>query len=288
MTERSAREKPPPRIYHDHLRRLYRMYNCREYVHPDPLEFLFSYPDVKDREIVALVSASLAYGAVRQILRSVRAVLERLESPHAFLMAASEGSLKAQFRDFKHRFTTGEELAMMLFGIKRVLKQWESLESCFCAGLEDEHDTVIPALTGLVRELAAGFPGRPRSLLPSPSAGSACKRHNLFLRWMVRRDAVDPGGWDRVPRSKLVVPVDVHMHRLSLRLGLTKRKQADLRTALEITQAFRTIEPEDPVRYDFCLTRLGIRDDTDLDRFISECKGVCCEVTVEAGDPSSW
>ncbi|MCA1961042.1 MAG: TIGR02757 family protein [Desulfomonile sp.] len=287
MTVVNPGEEPSVTIYHDHLRRLYRMYNCREYVHPDPLEFLFSYPDVKDREIVALVSSSLAYGAVRQILRSVRSVLERLESPHAFLITASEDSLKARFRDFKHRFTTGEELAMMLLGIKQVLKQWGSLESCFCAGLKDEHDTVIPALTGLVRELTAAFPGRPRSLLPSPAAGSACKRHNLFLRWMVRRDAVDPGGWERVPRSKLVVPVDVHMHRLSLRLGLTKRKQADLRTALEVTAAFRIIEPEDPVRYDFCLTRLGIRDDTDLERFVSECRGSCCDVITAGAGPLS-
>jgi uncharacterized protein (TIGR02757 family) len=284
MTQRSARDEERTAIYRDRLLRLYRLYNCREYVHPDPLEFLFDYPDVRDREIVALVAASLAYGAVRQILRSVRSVLEHVESPRAFLMAASGSSLRQTFRDFKHRFTTGQELAMMLFGIKRVLERWGSLESCFCAGLKDEHDTVIPALTGLVKELAVVFPSRPRSLLPSPEAGSACKRHNLFLRWMVRRDAVDPGGWDSVPRSKLVVPVDVHMHRLSLRLGLTKRRQADLRTALEITEAFRSIEPEDPVRYDFCLTRLGIRDDTDLEHFVAQCRGPCCEVPDSSGD----
>jgi len=88
---------------------------------------------------------------------------------------------------------------------------------------------------------------------------------------MVRSDDVDPGGWSHVPRSKLIVPVDVHMHRLSLKLGLTSRKQADLKTALEITSAFRAIEPHDPVKYDFALTRLGIRKDLCPDDFFARC-----------------
>ena len=133
---------------------------------------------------------------------------------------------------------------------------------------------MIPALAEFVEELSSVFAGKPRSLLPSPRAGSACKRHNLFLRWMVRSDAVDPGGWMDIPSAKLIVPVDVHMHRISLQIGLTKRKQANLRTALEITAAFRSIAPEDPVRYDFALTRLGIRNDTDPESFIDLCKGV--------------
>ena len=85
---------------------------------------------------------------------------------------------------------------------------------------------------------------------------------------MVRRDEVDPGGWSSVPVSKLIVPLDTHMHRICLLLNLTKRRQADLRTAVDITHAFRKIAPEDPVRYDFALTRLGIRDDTDLVSFL--------------------
>jgi uncharacterized protein (TIGR02757 family) len=100
--------------------------------------------------------------------------------------------------------------------------------------------------------------------VPSPVGGSACKRLNLFLRWMVRQDGVDPGGWDNVPQSKLIVPVDTHMHRICLRLGLTTRKQANMATALEITEGFRALAPDDPVRYDFSLTRLGIRRDADL------------------------
>ena len=96
---------------------------------------------------------------------------------------------------------------------------------------------------------------------PDPAAGSACKRLHLFLRWMVRSDDVDPGPWTSVPAGKLVIPLDTHLHRLAAKLGATRRRSADRTTALEITEAFRRIRPDDPVRYDFALTRLGIRPD---------------------------
>ena len=109
--------------------------------------------------------------------------------------------------------------------------------------------------------------GYRQCLLPSPESGSACKRLNLFLRWMVRSDAVDPGGWSGVSPAMLIVPLDTHMHRIAAKLGLTKRRAADFRAAREVTGAFRTIAPEDPVKYDFALTRLGIlRSETEEDR----------------------
>ena len=262
----------PATIYASNLCELYETYNRREYVHPDPLEFLYDYEELRDREIVGLVASSLAYGAVRQILKSVASVLERMDSPHAFLERSSKQDLLKTFRDFKHRFTTGEELATMLYGVKKAVERYGSLQGCFSTGFSNEQETIIPALSGFVKELSSVFEGRPRSLLPSPNAGSACKRLNLFLRWMVRRDDVDPGGWDNIPASRLIVPLDIHMHRISLQLGLTKRKQADLKAAYEITAAFRSIEPDDPVRYDFALTRLGIRDDLDPGEFLKSCK----------------
>jgi uncharacterized protein (TIGR02757 family) len=261
----------PTRIYEKSLCELYETYNHREYVHPDPLEFLYHYPDPKDREVVGLIASCLAYGSVHQILKSVASVLEPMQSPHNFLKKASKRSLLSAFKGFKYRFTTGEELATMLYGIKSVLERHGSLHRCFHQGLRDDHEDVLPALSLFVKELSSVFEGRPRSLLPSPEAGSACKRLNLYLRWMVRRDRVDPGDWESVPASKLIVPLDIHMHRISLRLGLTERKQANLRAACEITNAFRAIEPDDPVRYDFCLTRLGIRDDLTPDAFLEAC-----------------
>ena len=105
------------------------------------------------------------------------------------------------------------------------------------------------------------------SLLPLPDRGSACKRLNLFMRWMVRQDAVDPGGWSGVPLSKLIIPLDTHMHRISRAMGLTSRRQADMGTAMEVTRAFQKFAPDDPLRYDFVLTRLGIRKDMDVTQF---------------------
>jgi uncharacterized protein (TIGR02757 family) len=120
----------------------------------------------------------------------------------------------------------------------------------------------MKALSALAGEIAAPFRGACNSLVPLPERGSACKRLHLFLRWMVRQDRVDPGGWSDVPAAKLVAPLDIHMHRISCHLGLTRRKQADARAALEVTRAFRQISPNDPVRYDFALSRLGIRRDS--------------------------
>ena len=249
---------------------LYERYNRREFVDPDPLLFLYDYDDPRDREIAALIASSLAYGRVAQIMRSVSSVLDRMPRPAAFVERASFAKLREMFDDFKHRFTTGEELATVLRGVKRVMKRFGSMHECFADGMKDEDETVLPALSSFVRHLANGTSARANILLAEPASGSACKRLNLFLRWMVRRDAVDPGGWDRVPASKLVIPLDTHMHRIGLALGMTERKQANTRTALDITSAFRQIAPDDPVRYDFSLTRLGIRGDGDLSAFLHE------------------
>lgn len=249
---------------------LYARYNRREFVHPDPLEFLYNYRGPGDREVVGLIASSLAYGRVAQILKSVSLVLHRMESPWEYVMHASADDLRNRFADFRHRFATGEELSAMLLGAKRVIERYGSMQDCFLSGLRDDDETILPALSAFAKEVINEAGGGCGHLLPSPESGSACKRLNLFLRWMVRRDDVDPGGWDGVPKSKLLIPLDTHMHRIGLSLGLTRRKQADMRTALEITEGFRRVAPEDPVRYDFALTRLGIRSDTDLDSFLRQ------------------
>ncbi|MBE9569833.1 MAG: TIGR02757 family protein [Proteobacteria bacterium] len=261
-----------PQTLEGALEHLYEKYNRREFVHPDPLEFLYDYNDLRDREIAGFLASSLAYGRVSQIIKSVSFVLERMNpSPFRFLESASMESLSRTFSGFKHRFTTGDELAAMVFGVKCVIIKYGSLYACFKTALVNDTETIMPALTAFVKELSAGFNNQNNSLLPSPANGSACKRLNLFLRWMVRRDDVDPGGWDDISPSNLVVPLDTHLHRICLALGLTNRRQADMKTAMEITDAFRKIAPHDPVRYDFALTRLGIRKDTDITSFLDEC-----------------
>ena len=245
----------------ERLEALYSAYNRRRYVHPDPLEFLYDFPDPLDLEVVGIIASSLAYGNVRQILKSVSLVLTKMGPfPSAFLLNSPFNRIADTFSDFKHRFTTGRDLARLLWGVRRVIERHGSLQKCFMGRLGRRDLTVIPALSAFVERL---FPEGCDFLIPSPGKGSACKRLNLFLRWMVRRDDVDPGGWEGVPPSKLLVPVDTHMHRIAMTLGFTKRKQADLRTATEITEAFRNLSPRDPVRYDFVLTRFGIRKDLD-------------------------
>lgn len=249
-------------LYKDDLDELYATYNRREFVHPDPLAFLYGYGRQRDREVVGLVAASLAYGRVAQIMRSIASILDRMgSSPLLFLMNATQGKLLSTFRDFRHRFTSGTDIAFLLWSAREAVDRYGSLHECFQAGLSQSDETVLPALSTFVRALRLPASGCRRGFLPSPDDGSACKRWNLFLRWMVRRDDVDPGGWTGVPPSRLIVPLDTHMHRIALSLGLTSRRQADGRTALEITRAFREVAPEDPVRYDFVLTRLGIRKD---------------------------
>ncbi len=247
----------------DMLDELYLRYNRRAYVHPDPVEFLYRYDDGADREVAALVASSLAYGRVAQILRSVQAVLAVLgDRPAQRLAAMKPASLDRALAGFKHRFATGSEMAALLISARRQIVEFGSLQACFLAGLGADDETVLPALTKFAARLRAG--GSRHGLAPiahllsDPARGSACKRLNLMLRWLVRRDKVDLGDWHRVPAAKLIVPLDTHMHRLSRQMNATARRAADLRTAREITAAFAAICPQDPVKYDFALTRLGI------------------------------
>ena len=251
---------------------LYNQYNRRRYVHPDPLEFLYSYKEIRDREIAGLIASSLAYGRVAQILKSVAFVLDKMNpSPYLFLNDLTYKSIYNAFDGFKHRFAGSGELAALLFGIKNVINRFGSLHECFLAGFSEDDENIIPAMTFFSTQLTAAGK-KPGHLIALPEKGSACKRMNLFLRWMVRKDEVDPGGWAGIPLSKLIIPVDTHMHRLSLFLNFTKRKQANMYAALEITSGLKKIVPEDPVKYDFALTRFGIRDDMDVDDFIDQVK----------------
>ncbi len=243
---------------------LYRNYNRREFICPDPLEFLYHYNTPEDREIAALIASALAYGRVAMIRKNVQWVLDRMTpSPARFLTEVPEPDLRNTLAGFRHRFATGEKMADMLLGAQDMIRRHGTLHAAFRSAVKPEDATVLPALEAFCRHLTRF--GAPGHLVPLPERGSACKRMHLFLRWMVRQDDVDPGGWTAVPASKLIIPLDVHMHRVCRYLGLTRRKQADRKTALEITRAFARLTPEDPVRYDFALTRFGIRNDMRIE-----------------------
>lgn len=268
MTERrGARHRRQAAL----LERLYERLNHPQMVAPDPLEQVLKFPEHADREIVALISAVLSYGNIATIKASAESVLERMgASPRRYVLDRDAEAIRRDFKGFRHRVTRGEELAALLLGAREAIQESGSLGAAFQEGIAAGEDTLLPALERFVMRLRAFHGPAPWHLLSAPSSGSACKRLNMLLRWMVRRDAVDPGGWAVGMESKLVMPLDTHMFRLARAMGLTTRKTADLRAALEVTERFRFLRPEDPVRYDFALTRLGIRGDLRPEQFISE------------------
>ncbi len=245
------------------LESLYQRYNRRRYIHPDPLEVLYGFSHPLDRELAGLISACLAYGRVQQILKSIKICLDITgPSPRRFLISSSEAFLTRSFAHFSYRFTRGHEMARFMVGLKRAIEKHGSLEALFSPPVDAPGPQgTVKGLKRAVDELLQ-LAGLPRSyLLPDPAKKSACKRLFLFLRWMVRNDRVDPGGWTVISPSDLVVPLDTHMFHIAGELGLTKRKQPNLAAALEITRAFSGLNPSDPVKYDFVLTRFGIRDE---------------------------
>jgi len=246
------------------LNAVYKKYNRRVFVNPDPLQFVYDYKTPANKEIAAIIASSLAYGNVKQILKAVDKVLSKLgKNPKKFILNASDGELRKLFKNFKYRFTKPTEISNMLIAIRKVVLKYGSLNKCFLNYFSAKDKTILKAYAGFVKEMIAAG-GKMPSLLPCPNKGSAFKRFNLYLRWMVRKDDVDCGCWKKIPKSKLIVPLDTHMHKIAKRLHLTKRKSADLKTALEITKNFAKICPTDPVKFDFSLTRFGIRQELNL------------------------
>jgi uncharacterized protein (TIGR02757 family) len=265
------------------LEKLYDKYNRRELIRPDPLQFVYEYSKPADMEIAGLMAACLAYGRVEQIESSLRSLLGRMgRSPSEFVLNFTRRN-RAGFKDFKHRFNTGDDISDLLVLLRNVLVKYGSIERFFLLGLRSADENIIPALSRFCDSLLEMHTG-PRSkglafLLAGPSHGGAAKRLNLFLRWMVRGDDVDTGLWRFVDKSKLIVPVDVHIARLCKILGFHNHNNVSLKTAVEITRNFAEIAPTDPVKYDFALSRIGIlenctgrrRDECDACELLSWC-----------------
>jgi uncharacterized protein (TIGR02757 family) len=235
----------------------------------DPIELPHRYRDPQDVEVAALLCAALAYGRVDLFKPRLAALLEALgPSPAAVARDASPEKLLERAAGFGYRMTGPREVACLLFGAGAVLRRHGSLGACFTARYR-ETGSVKGALSGFVDELCGedftAITGqkapsrRLKHLLPHPSRGSACKRLNLFLRWMIRGpDGVDFGLWREIPAAELVVPLDTHVHRIGRFIGLTRRKDLSWRTAEDVTRKLRALDPQDPVRFDFALSHLGI------------------------------
>ncbi len=248
------------------LDKLYDKYNHHRLIKPDPLQFIYQYSDPRDMEIAALLSAELAYGRVQQIEKSLTDLLGRMgTSPFEFVMSFDKQK-RQKLKSFKHRFTAGNDISDLFELLKKVLNRHGSIKEFFLLGYNPGDKDIIPALSKFCDSLLNMYakthkraaPSQLSYLLTRPAVGSACKRLNLFLRWMVRNDDVDTGLWKHIDKAKLIVPVDVHMGRLCRILGFHDRKAVSLSTAIKITESFAEIEPTDPVKYDFALSRVGI------------------------------
>ncbi|MFM1920478.1 MAG: hypothetical protein RLZZ303_2112 [Candidatus Hydrogenedentota bacterium] len=244
------------------LEAIFRRFNRAEFVDPDPLGPVLHFADPRDQEVVGLITSSLAFGNVKTILASAAVVLRALPVAPRDLAHVDPRVLRARLRGFRHRYVAEKEMSAMLLGAADAMRAQGSLAAAFETEWRASGGRFEEALGGFSRRLRGeGGPGN--YLLPDPASGSACKRWMMYLRWMARCDAVDPGAWRALGASlrprHLLVPVDTHMLRIATALGFTRRNQGSLLTAREITARFAVVAPRDPVRYDFALTRLGIR-----------------------------
>jgi uncharacterized protein (TIGR02757 family) len=251
----------------------------------DPVRFVHRYEEPRDREIAGLLASAFAYGNVKSVLRTVESALSFLgPSPSKTISSFDPRTDIRRLRGFYHRFNTSRDLGVLFWIIRRTLEDYGSLEGAFAAALSAGDPDVGPALNHFCTTLL-GFGHEQfyprgelnrrigvRFLLPSPSEGSACKRLNLFLRWMVRpEDGIDCGVWTRVAPRQLVIPLDTHVARISSYIGLTEMRSPGWAMALDITRSLRRLDPGDPVRYDFALCHLGIAGDCPRKRNLQKC-----------------
>ncbi len=235
----------------------------------DPISLVHPYKDPRDREVAALATALLSYGNVRTILNSVRAVLSVLgELPYQNLV---DLRFKSSLKSFRHRFTTGEDIEIIFSWMAAALRSHGSIEAFFVSGGKPAGGEMKELLSDFVVRfsaqplddaLAPRAADRVRSLkylLSDPNRGSACKRLNMFLRWMVRdEDGIDLGLWKRVRPAQLMLPIDTHVLQTLHALKWTKSTQATWKVSEEATARLRLYSPSDPTRYDFALCHLSM------------------------------
>jgi uncharacterized protein (TIGR02757 family) len=228
-------------------------------IEPDPLQVVHRFSISHDQEIAGLIAAAFAYGRASIVVANAGTVLARMKpSPHEYLVKFDRDEAMARFAGFAHRFQKTRELVDFLERMAFVIREHGSIGDAFRACYDERDADIGPTLTRFVALFADSK--ALEYLMPSPERGSACKRMNLFLRWMVRRTSPDLGIWTFVDPAKLLMPVDTHIHRIATFLGLNTRKSADWKAARQITDALARFDPADPVRYDFALCRLGILD----------------------------
>ena len=251
------------------LERFYRDFDFKERIKHDPIEIPRRYSDPADIEVAAFISSCFAYGKVDLF----KPVIENILKPGGIHPSEfiSNFSLKKDVKYLKgisYRFNREKDIHCLIFILSKALKEHGTLKDLFYGNYKPGDDDIKDALAGFM-DFLSGIDTSPvygrnitppglKQLLPSPKTGSACKRINLFLRWLVRDKDIDFGIWDRIAPAKLIIPLDTHIARISRCLGLTDRKSSDWKMAKEISESLKKLDPDDPLKYDFALCHQGI------------------------------
>lgn len=238
----------------------------RSKLEPDPLQFPHLFEDEKDIEVMAFIASVFAYGNVKQIINSLnKFLLVCYNKPYRFIKNFSFKKSQ-QNNSFIHRFYTSDDVNQLFHLLSLFYQEFGSLKKIFLSGYNESDENVKNAITNFsgyfIKRTKTEF-GKisdgMKFMFPLPEKESACKRMNLFLRWMVRKDELDFGLWDEIPTSKLIIPVDTHIARICRKLKLTNRKNVSWKMAEEITKNLKKFDPLDPVKYDFALCHIGMR-----------------------------
>jgi len=233
---------------------------------PDPLQFPHLFQDEKDIEVMAFVASIFAYGNVTQINNSLQKFLMLSNNkPFSFIQNFKLEESNKEF-SFVHRFYSSKDIIRLFHSLNQTYNEFGSLKNLFLSGYNSEGENLKNAITNFnkyfLTKAQKEFKKLSRGIVfmfPLPEKGSACKRMNLFLRWMVRKDELDFGLWCEIPTSKLIIPVDTHVARICKQLKLTKRKNVSWQMAEEITNNLKKFDPNDPVKYDFAICHIGMR-----------------------------
>jgi uncharacterized protein (TIGR02757 family) len=238
----------------------------RTQLEPDPLQFPHLFKDEKDIEVIAFIASVFAYGNVKQIISSLQKFLTIADNkPFSFIQNFDNAGAAKEF-SFVHRFYSTKDIIQFFHLLKLAYSKFDSLKNLFLLGYNEADNTTKNAITNFsncfLDKAQKEFVELSRGLIfmfPLPEKGSACKRMNLFLRWMVRKDELDFGLWREIPTSKLIIPVDTHVARICKQLKLTKRKNVSWKMAEEITENLKKFDANDPVKYDFAICHIGMR-----------------------------
>ncbi len=241
-----------------------KVYNRASFIENDPVCIPHQYHLKQDIEIAAFFAAILAWGQRKTIINKCNELLSRMDNaPYQFMLQHEDVDLK-RLLGFKHRTFNDTDLLYFVEFFKYHYQSADSLEDAFLPNptLKPGTFQVEEALNYFRENFFSlpDFPHRTKKHISSPLQKSTCKRLNMFLRWMVRKDncGVDFGLWGKIKAADLICPCDVHVDRVARSLGLISRKQTDWLTAVELTGRLRELDPEDPVKYDFALFGMGV------------------------------